>query len=376
MIPPPRREPPSKARFRALARECGFELAGVAAAQPHADFALYREWANDGRAGPLGYLTDHRMGVRGDPRELLASAQSILCVGMLYNTAAPARLHDDDGAAGRISRYAWGAGDYHNVLRARLERLVERLRETWGKFDARICVDTAPLLERSYARAAGLGWIGKNTCLINQPLGSWFFLGEILVSVELPPDAPPPDRCGSCTRCIDACPTQALIPAPGVANLEIGAPPPPDWQLDAALCISTLTIEQRGATPAALRAPTGAHLFGCDICQEVCPWNRRAPFSSETAFHPVHADLGLETMAALTADEFRERFRATPVWRSRYAGWLRNVATALGNSGQARFIEPLLRLAASGDSGVAEHARWALQRIHGSEPKTRENGPE
>jgi epoxyqueuosine reductase len=254
-------------------------------------------------------------------------------------------------SAGLVSRYAWGPGDYHDVLRKALETLVERLKAEWGDFEYRLCVDTAPLLERSYARLAGLGWIGRNTCLINAPLGSWFFLGEILVSLELPPDTPPPDRCGTCRRCIDACPTQALVERNG------------RWQLDAARCISTLTIEQRGKTPEALRQATGQLVFGCDICQEVCPWNRRAPVTDEPAFHPRHAALDLEETAAITAEEFRARFRGTALWRTKYTGLLRNVCTAMGNSKQMRYREQLSRLAESADSGVAAHARWALARL-------------
>ncbi len=199
---------------------------------------------------------------------------------------------------------------------------------------------------------AGLGWIGRNTCLINQLQGSWFFLGELLSSYELAPDSPPPDRCGTCRRCIDACPTQALVP--------IGD----RWELDARLCIAYLTIELRGAMPEPLRAGVGRHVFGCDICQDVCPWNRRAPASED--FAPMADFLEappLERLAAVTEEEFRELFRRTPIERARYSGFLRNVAVAMGNSGLARFRQPLERLAASGDSVVAEHAEWALRRL-------------
>ena len=347
-------EVPTRARFVEQARACGFELAGVAEALPPAEFPFYRQWVEDGLAGPMGYLTDARMEARADPRHLLESARSVLCVGKLYKTEEP----DPGPGAGKVSRYAWGAGDYHDVLRSALERLAGRLKEFWGEFEYRICVDTAPLLERAYAQAAGLGWIGKNTCLINQPLGSWFFLGEILTSVALPADTPPPGRCGSCTRCIDVCPTQALVPNTGAAG--------PAWQLDARLCISTLTIEQRGATPEPTRAGQGNHLFGCDLCQEVCPWNRRAPSTQESAFQPVNARLDPGEMAGLSRAEFRARFRRTPLERARYEGWLRNVATAMGNSGERRYRAALERLAASDDAGVAEHARWALERLQES----------
>jgi epoxyqueuosine reductase len=205
-----------------------------------------------------------------------------------------------------------------------------------------------------------LGWIGRNTCLINEPLGSWFFLGEILISLDLPADSPPPDRCGTCTRCVDACPTQALIPVAGAAG--------PEWRLDARLCISTLTIEQKGEAPEETRALTGQHLFGCDICQEVCPWNRRSPLTNEPAFQPLNARLDLAEMAALTHEEFRSQFRSTPIWRSKLDGWLRNVATAMGNSGDPRYWEPLSELARSGDPGVAAHTLWALQQLQRPEP--------
>ena len=344
------RETPSTGCFVQLARECGFELAGVAPALPLNEFAFYRQWVEAGLAGPMDYLTDHRLAARADPRHLLPSVRSVLCMGKLYKTKEP----DLASGNGRVSRYAWGSGDYHDVLSAGLKRLIARLKERWGEFEHRICIDTAPLLERAYAQAAGLGWIGKNTCLINQPLGSWFFLGEILVSVAVPPDTPPPDRCGTCRRCIDACPTQALVPNPGPAG--------PAWQLDARRCISTLTIEQRGATPEPLRAPTGDLLFGCDICQEVCPWNVRAPSTAEPTFQPVNASIDPGEIASLTADEFHARFRRTPLWRARHAGMLRNAATVMGNSRDPRYRPVLARLAQSADPGVASHANWALSR--------------
>ncbi len=197
-----------------LAHACGFELAGIAPAIPLADFALFEEWRDIGMAGEMSYLTDQRGDLRSDPRNLLPSAQSILCVGKLYNTEQPHSGELKDESRGWISRYAWNA-DYHDVLREGLERLREKIADAHGQpFESRICVDTAPLLERSYARAAGLGWIGKNTCLINQEKGSWFFLGELLLSIPLAADGPPADRCGSCTRCIDSCPTEAIVPEP------------------------------------------------------------------------------------------------------------------------------------------------------------------
>ena len=194
-----------------MALRCGFELAGVAEAVPAEDRARYHEWVAAGRAGKMAYLTDRRAGVRDDPRNLLASARSVICVGKLYQTPWPQSTRFHDAECAWISRYAWG-DDYHDVMRRGLERLDGLLREVAGaEFESRICVDTAPLLERSYARLAGLGWIGRNTCLINQGQGSWFFLGELLVSLEIAPDAAPPDRCGTCMRCVEACPTAAIV---------------------------------------------------------------------------------------------------------------------------------------------------------------------
>ncbi len=337
--------------IRELARECGFELAGVARAEPAPGRAWYHDWVAAGYAGEMRYLVDRRAAVRDDPRHLLPSARSVVCVGRLYNTPWPYSTQFDARECGWISRYAWG-DDYHDEMRRGLARLDAALRERAGAgLESKICVDTAPLLERSYARLAGLGWIGKNTCLINQQAGSWFFLGELLLSLEIAPDAPPPDRCGTCTRCIDACPTEAIVPADG------------HFAVDSRLCISYLTIELRGSVPEEGRGGIGGHVFGCDICQDVCPWNRRAPAAADPAWRPRNYAPPLEKLAALTEDEFRAMFQGTPVTRARYAGFLRNVAIAMGNRGLARFRPPLEQLAASPDPLVAEHARWALRQL-------------
>ena len=337
--------------IRELARQCGFELAGVARAEPLADRRMYHDWVAAGYAGKMSYLTDRRAQARDDPRHLLPSARSVICVGKLYHTPWPYSTRFDDESRAWISRYAWG-DDYHLVLRRGLAQMETLLRERSGAaFESKICADTAPLLERSYARAAGLGWIGKNTCLINQPQGSWFFLGELLTSLDIAPDAPPPDRCGTCTRCIDACPTAALVPS---AN---------GYALDARLCISYLTIELRGAIPEEHRAGIGPHVFGCDICQDVCPWNRRAPMTATPEFQPRHFAPPLEDLAALDESEFRAMFHPTPIARPRYVGFLRNVAIAMGNRSLPRFRAPLERLAAAQDATVAEAARWALQQL-------------
>ena len=333
-------------RIRELARECGFELAGVAAAVPLVeDSARYLDWVARGMAGAMGYLTDRRADVRTDPRKLLASARSIICVAKVYNASEARTAQVDDPERGWISRYAWGE-DYHDVMRRDLERLAERLGPD---HEYKICVDTAPLLERSYARAAGLGWIGKNTCLINQQVGSWVFLGEIITSLAIAPDAPSPDRCGTCTRCIEACPTQAIAPN--------------GYEIDARRCIPYFTIELHGAAPEEMRPEIGQHIFGCDICQDVCPWNRVAPIAGDPAFEPRHFAPPLEELAALSEDEFRARFQGSPIYRAKYAGFLRNVAVAMGNSGLAQFREPLERLATHPNPMVAENARWALARL-------------
>ena len=337
--------------IRNLAQECGFELAGVASAEPVDEREWYGEWAAAGYAGEMRYLTDHRAKVRDDPRNLLPSARSIICVGKLYHTEWPCSTQFSEPERAWISRYAWG-DDYHQHIRRGLEQLEGLLRARAAEpVESRICVDTAPLLERSYARLAGLGWIGRNTCLINQQSGSWFFLGELLTSLAIAPDSPPPDRCGTCTRCIDACPTAAIVPGP------LG------YTLDSRLCIAYLTIELRGPVPEELRTGIGRHVFGCDICQDVCPWNRRASTTGDAAYQPQHYAPDLDRLAAINEAEFREMFRHTPVSRARYSGFLRNVAIAMGNQRLAKFRAPLDKLAASANPLVAEHARWALRQL-------------
>lgn len=329
--------------FKNIARDAGFELAGVTSAVPSPDFARYQTWVDRGMAGKMGYLTDRRAEVRSDPRNLLASAQSILCLGKLYHTGHP--LSTERPGQPWISRYAWGR-DYHEVLREGMQTVVERMK-SFADFEYKLCVDTAPLLERSYARAAGLGWIGKNTCLINQEQGSWFFLGEILISIALEPDEPPPDRCGTCRRCIEACPTDAIV----------------NGEIDARACISYLTIELKGPIPQELRPAIGAQVFGCDICQDVCPWNHRAPFTAESAFEPRLPKAEPERLSYLSPDEIRLMFCDSPVSRSRYTGFLRNVATVMGNLKREEFRKPLEHLSRSSDPIVKEHALWSLEQL-------------
>jgi epoxyqueuosine reductase len=340
------------AAVQRIALDHGFDLAGIAPAAPLFEADHYLSWARRGLAGRMGYLTDHRAGKRRDPRLLLESARSILVVGQLYNSPAPYSSQVDDDTLGWISRYAWGE-DYHDVMRTRLEA-VDRHLQSIAPCQTKICVDTAPLLERPLARAAGLGWIGKNTCLINQSHGSWFFLGELLLSLDLAPGTAPPDRCGSCSRCIDACPTAAIVPTGHQS---------PAWELDARLCISYLNIECKGEIPEPQRSGLGRHIFGCDICQDVCPWNRRAAVTSDPAFQPRHYAPPLEQLAALTPQAFLEMFRDSPVARTRYQGFLRNVAIAMGNAALPAFRAPLQKLAENPDPVIAGHARWALQQL-------------
>ena len=335
------------ARAKALALEAGFDLAGIARADAPRELAFFAEWVARGYAGEMAYLTS-QVAKRSDARTAFPWARSILCVGLQYDTPHP---YSTDAPADRgwIARYAWG-DDYHDVMKTLLVRLLERLRAEAGPFEARAYVDTGPLVERAYAAAAGLGAWGKNTCLLHPEHGSWFFLGEIVSELDLPADAPRPDLCGSCTACLDACPTGALT-----------AP----YSLDATRCISYLTIELKGAIPEERRAGVGRHAFGCDICQDVCPWNRRRRHRGTAPFEPRPgaAAPDLSELAVLDDEAFRERFRRSPVKRAKRRGLLRNVAVALGNAGDERHRPVLERLAADADPVVREHAEWALGRL-------------
>jgi epoxyqueuosine reductase len=464
--------------IRVHALEAGFDLAGVAPLAAWQDLEFARTWAEKGYGGEMAYLRNPK---RADPRLILPSARSVVCVGLVYNAALPystevAGLRDSGLATrgpgfgirgsglmigsnrlkprshvprttnnelmrksrtaspehrkpnteprvpspeprGWISRYAWGR-DYHQVMRSRLERLRTAIEKLAPGVETRVYVDTGPIVERAFARLSGIGWVGKNTCLINQQKGSWFFLGVILTSLELEPDSPAFDRCGSCTRCLDACPTGALV-EPYVMN--------------ASRCIAYLNIELKGPIPVDLRTAIGSNVFGCDICQDVCPWNggslfvargslsseqpsafsdqpsatksrpqksvptrvRRAAVTSLTEFQPLAVELvpqpqaipprttnyeprtvaseertislfrpRLEDLASLTEEEFRRFFRDSPIKRAKYRGWLRNLCVVMGNSGDARFIPWLEQtMREQEDMIVREHAEWALQRL-------------
>jgi epoxyqueuosine reductase len=334
-------------RAKALALETGFDLAGFARPDAPPDLAFFAEWVARGHAGEMAYLSS-QVAKRSDLRAVFPWARSVLCVGLQYDTPHP---YSTQAPAGRgwISRYAWG-DDYHDVMKAMLDRLRERLHAELGPLEARRYVDTGPIAEKAWAAAAGLGALGKNTCLLHPEHGSWFFLGELVTDLDVPRDPPRADLCGSCTACLDACPTQAF-PAPYV--------------LDATRCISYLTIEVKGAIPEALREGLGRHVFGCDVCQDVCPWNRKRRHRGAPAFEPRPgaASPGLAELAGLDDAAFGVRFRRSPLKRAKRRGLLRNVAVAIGNAGAAPQRPLLERLAQDGDPLVAEHARWALARL-------------
>ncbi len=348
--PPPRQALTPRAlaaRAKSLALETGFDLAGVALAEAPRELASFSDWIARGYAGTMAYLSSQAER-RSDLRVAFPWSRSVLSVALQYDTPHP---YSTEAAPDRgwIARYAWG-DDYHDVMKARLEALVARLADETGPFRARTYVDTGPIAERAYAAAAGIGAWGKNTCLLHPEHGSWFFLGEAVTDLDLEPDTPRDDMCGSCTACLDACPTGAF-PAPYV--------------LDATRCISYLTIEVKAAIPETQREGIGRHVFGCDICQDVCPWNRKRRRGGEEAFEPrsglVAPDLA--ELAGLDAAAFSERFRRSPVKRARRRGLLRNVAVALGNSGDPSRRPLLERLSEDEDPIVQEHALWALRRL-------------
>lgn len=284
-------------------------------------------------------------------RRAVPWVRTVVVCAVNYNTAEPFSIRVNTPERGWISRYAWGREDYHDVVMRRLRIVEKKLHESSEKsIQTRCYVDTGPVVERVYAKYAGIGWIGKNTCILNQKLGSWLFLGVILTSLDLEPDIPAPDRCGNCTRCIEACPTDALV-----------AP----YQLDSNKCISYLTIEKRGAIPEELRKGIGRQVFGCDICQDVCPWNRKAPVTGVEEFQPRPelVNPALEWLAQLESEEFTRGFRRSPVKRGKLSGLRRNAAIAMGNSRDPKFIPFLRRLAEEPDTIIAEAAEWALRKL-------------
>jgi len=328
------------AAVKARALELGFDRVGIGPARvTHG--AAFEAWLDRGYAGTMHYLARTRA-ERLDPQRLLPGARSVIAVALLYDAGAPA------GDWAPVARYARGR-DYHEVMRPRLQALVDFLGEAAGPWvRSRAAVDTSAVLERDLAAAAGLGWIGKNTNLLAPDLGSYFFIGIVLTTAELVHDPPHPDRCGTCTACLDACPTDAFV-APRV--------------LDARRCLSYLTIEHRGDIDPALQPAVAEWIFGCDICQEVCPWNRKAPRAREPAFAPTGALGPLEELLTLDEAGFRARFRGSAIRRARRQGFVRDVALALGNRGETGAVPALRRAAADPDPVVARAAAWALERL-------------
>jgi epoxyqueuosine reductase len=343
------------------ARDAGFELAGIAPVGEFPELEHFPAWIAAGHAGEMKYLEARTQSgelKRASLRAAVPWARSVIVCAINYNTAQPYSTEAADSSRGWISRYAWSQEDYHEAVLRKLRAVEGNLRAAVADQDlqTRCYVDTGPLVERIYAKYAGVGWIGKNTCILNQKSGSWLFLGVILTSLDLPGDLPAPDRCGTCTRCITACPTGALI-----------AP----YHLDSNKCISYLTIEKRGSIPEAMREGMGRHIFGCDICQDVCPWNRKAPITQAPEFQPREGlvNPALDWLAAMPPDEFRNTFRRSPIRRAKLSGVRRNAVIAMGNSGDRKFLRRLQDLAKDEDPTVAEHARWALEKLENPAPQ-------
>ncbi|HEV3410806.1 MAG TPA: tRNA epoxyqueuosine(34) reductase QueG [Chthoniobacterales bacterium] len=337
--------PPTAAEWKQaivdFATRVGFDSCRVAPFAPPEHAAEFREWLGNGAAGEMEWLARGEE-KRCNPEAILPGARSIVVVALNYWQGESA-----NAPPARIARYAWG-DDYHDLMLAKLRKLDAFMQELGGV--QKCYVDTGPLLERDHAAAAGIGWHGKSTMLVDVQLGTWFFLGEILTTLELPSDPPQTPRCGTCTRCITACPTGAIT-----------AP----HQLDARRCISYLTIELKGSIPEELRPLIGDRIYGCDACLEVCPWNRFAAVSRETAFQvrPAVASMQLRDFLALDEEQFRTLFRGSPIKRIKRRGLLRNVCVALGNVGTAADLPALKRASTDPEPLIAEHALWAIQRI-------------
>jgi len=348
------------ALVKQAAEEAGFDLAGIAPVRDFPELDHFPQWIAAGQHGEMKYMEARDQAghlKRASLRSGAPWARSVIVCAINYNTSQPYSTLVRDSGRGWISRYAWSREDYHSTIMRKLrlveERLLQTAKTSGANLITRCYVDTGPIVERVYAKYAGVGWIGKNSCIINQKSGSWLFLGVILTSFALEPDLPAPDRCGSCTRCIDACPTEALI-----------AP----YQLDSNRCISYLTIEKRGAIAEDLREGMGRHLFGCDICQDVCPWNRKAPTTAVAEFQPRErlVNPALEWLAQISEEEFREAFRKSPVRRAKRSGLRRNAVIAMGNSADRTFVPALQKLKSDEDRVVAEVAEWAAKKLLGA----------
>lgn len=344
------------------AHDLGFELVGITPAEQSQTIQRYRQWIENGYAGKMGYLEKH-LPLKEDTRRLLQEAKSIISLAMNYYTIDPPKAQAENPSRGQISRYAWG-DDYHDVIRKRLLDLVDFIKTTGEThLKSRVFVDSGPVLEREYAQKAKLGWIGKNTNLINWRSGSWYFLAEVLVSIDLVSiDSVSLElegetetlrgSCGTCTKCLEACPTDAFIEP----NL-----------LDSRLCISYLTIELKDSIPKELRSKMGNLIFGCDICQEVCPWNSKAVSTAEPAFQPRDGNLAPELLSLvnMTQAEFSEKYRGSPIKRAKRRGFLRNVIVAIGNWGSRAAVPALKKALLDDEPLIRGHAAWALGQIGG-----------
>jgi epoxyqueuosine reductase len=333
----------------------GFDIAGISSVHDFPELSRFPEWIAAGHAGEMKYLEsrDETGNLRrASLKSAFPWARSVIVCAVNYNTAHPYSTSVNNPAHGWISRYAWSRNDYHESVLLRLREVETKLKEQCSAqpIETRAYVDTGPIVERVHAKYAGAGWLGKNTCIINQNIGSWLFLGVIVTSLELSPDLPAPDRCGSCTRCIDACPTDAIV-----------AP----YELDSNKCISYLTIEKRGPIPEELREGMGHQVFGCDICQDVCPWTRKAPATDQPEFQPREGlvNPALAWLAELSVEEFSEKFRGSPVKRAKHSGLRRNALVAIGNSGEPALLPVAERASNDPDPVIAEVAQWARRRL-------------
>jgi epoxyqueuosine reductase len=335
----------SATSIKDYARSLGFTRVGIAPIESNPESTFFNEWLSRGYAGEMHYL-ERGAAARKDPNALLPGVRSVIVCAINYNTAQlPTTM---DRLRAWVSRYAWGA-DYHDTIKPKLEELA-RWIQAQSPSRTRAYVDTGPVNERVFAKYAGIGWFGKNTCIIDEKAGSWLFLGCVLTDLSLDTDSPVPDRCGSCTRCIDACPTDAIL-APYV--------------LDSRKCISYTTIELRGPIPESERDGIGHHLYGCDICQDVCPWNRKAPVSLNEEFQPKPGLFWPEIEELLGRDEaqWKEMIRGTAMRRAKVKGLLRNLMVVAGNSGVGRFKTILTKFLDHSDDIVRSHAKWAIEKL-------------